>query len=74
MSLVVPGIAVALIMGLAVLGVDRVVCHVLRKRNERNEVKEHIAILGFIAETLGEAMVDLVERVEKLEAERDTEE
>lgn len=74
MSLVVPAIAVALIIGLAALGVDRIVCHVLRKRHERNEVKEHIAILGFIAESLGEAMVDLVERVEKLEAERDTEE
>jgi hypothetical protein len=74
MSLVVPAIAVALIIGLAALGVDRIVCHVLRKRHERNEVKEHIAILGFIAESLGEAMVELVERVEKLEAERDTEE
>ena len=74
MSLVVPAIAVALIIGLAALGVDRIVCHVLRKRHERNEVKEHIAILGFITESLGEAMVDLVERVEKLEAERDTEE
>lgn len=74
MSLVVRAIAVSLIAGLAILGVDRIVCHVLRKRHERNEIKEHIAILGFITETLGGAMVELVERVEKLEAERDTEE
>ena len=74
MSLVVPAIALALIVGLTALGLDRIVCHVLRKRRERNEIKEHIAILGFITETLGEAMVELVERVEKLEDERDTEE
>lgn len=74
MSLVVRVIEVSLIAGLAILGVDRIVCHVLRKRHERNEIKEHIAILGFITETLGGAMVELVERVEKLEAERDTEE
>lgn len=74
MILALQAIAVASIIGLAALGVDRIVCHVLRKRNERNEVKEHIAILGFITETLGGAMVELVERVEKLEAERDAEE
>lgn len=74
MSLVVRAIAVSLIAGLAILGVNRIVCHVIRKRRERNEIKEHIAILGFITETLGGAMVELVERVEKLEAERDAEE
>ena len=75
MSLEVPvAIALALIVGLVALGLERIVCHVLRKRNERNEIKEHIAALGFITETLGGAMVELVERVEKLESERDTEE
>lgn len=74
MILALQAIAVASIIGLAALGLDRIVCHVIRKRHERNEAKEHIAILGFITESLGEAMVDLVERVEKLEAERDTEE
>ena len=58
---------VALIL-LAAVGLDRIVCHVIRRKQDRSKIKRSIAILGETSTDLAEGMLELLERVEKLES------
>lgn len=59
-------IIVALIL-LAAVGLDRIVCHVIRRKQERSKIERSIAILGQTSTDLAEGMIELLERVEALE-------
>ena len=58
---------VALIL-LAAVGLDRIVCHVIRRKQDRDKIERSIAILGQTSTDLAEGMLELLERVEKLES------
>lgn len=58
---------VALIL-LAAVGLDRIVCHVIRRKQYRDWVERSIEILGKTSADLAEGMLELLERVEKLES------
>ena len=57
---------VALIL-LAAVGLDRIVCHVISRKQERTKIERSIAILGQTSTDLAEGMLELLERVEALE-------
>ena len=57
---------VALIL-LAAVGLDRIVCHVIRRKQDRDKIERSIAILGQTSADLAEGMIEIVERVEALE-------
>lgn len=57
---------VALIL-LAAVGLDRIVCHVIRRKQDRDKVERSIVILGQTNADLAEGMIEIVERVEALE-------
>lgn len=57
---------VALIL-LAAVGLDRIVCHVIRRKQDRDKVERSIVILGQTSADLAEGMIEIVERVEALE-------
>lgn len=57
---------VALIL-LAAVGLDRIVCHVIRRKQDRDKVERSIVILGQTSADLAEGMIEIVERIEKLE-------
>ena len=57
---------VALIL-LAAVGLDRIVCHVIRRKQDRDKIERSIAILGQTSTDLAEGMIELLERIEKLE-------
>lgn len=57
---------VALIL-LAAVGLDRIVCHVIRRKQYRDKVERSIVILGQTSADLAEGMIEIVERIEKLE-------
>ena len=57
---------VALIL-LAAVGLDRIVCHVIRRKQDRDKIERSIAILGQTSTDLAEGMLELLERVEALE-------
>nr|DAN09632.1 MAG TPA: hypothetical protein [Caudoviricetes sp.] len=57
---------VALIL-LAAVGLDRIVCHVIRRKQDRDKIERSIAILGQTSTDLAEGMIEIVERVEALE-------
>ena len=57
---------VALIL-LAAVGLDRIVCHVIRRKQYRDWDERSIAILGKTSADLAEGMIEIVERVEALE-------
>ena len=58
---------VALIL-LAAVGLDRIVCHVIRRKQYRDKIERSICILGQTSADLAEGMLELLERVEKLES------
>lgn len=58
---------VALIL-LAAVGLDRIVCHVIKRKQDRDKIERSIAILGQTSTDLAEGMLELLERVEKLES------
>ena len=58
---------VAIIL-LAAVGLDRIVCHVIRRKQYRDWVERSIEILGKTIADLAEGMLELLERVEKLES------
>ena len=58
---------VALIL-LAAVGLDRIVCHVIKRKQYRTKIERSIAILGQTSTDLAEGMLELLERVEKLES------
>lgn len=57
---------VALIL-LAAVGLDRIVCHVIKRKQDRSKIERSIAILGQTSTDLAEGMIELLERVEALE-------
>lgn len=57
---------VALIL-LAAVVLDRIVCHVIRRKQDRDKIERSIAILGQTSTDLAEGMLELLERVEALE-------
>lgn len=57
---------VALIL-MAAVGLDRIVCHVIRRKQDRLKIERSIAILGQTSTDLAEGMIEIVERIEKLE-------
>lgn len=57
---------VALIL-LAAVGLDRIVCHVIKRKQDQTKIKRSIAILGETSTDLAEGMIEIVERIEKLE-------
>lgn len=57
---------VALIL-LAAVGLDRIVCHVIRRKQDRDKIERSIEILGKTSADLAEGMIEIVERIEKLE-------
>lgn len=57
---------VALIL-LAAVGLDRIVCHVIRRKQYRDWVERSIEILGKTSADLAEGMIEIVERIEELE-------
>lgn len=57
---------VALIL-LAAVGLYRIVCHVIRRKQDRSKIERSIAILGQTSTDLAEGMLELLERVEALE-------
>ena len=57
---------VALIL-LAAVGLDRIVCHVIRRKQYLDKVERSIVILGQTSADLAEGMIEIVERVEALE-------
>lgn len=57
---------VALIL-LAAVGLDRIVCHVIRRKQDRDKIERSIVILGQTSADLAEGMIEIVERIEKLE-------
>ena len=57
---------VALIL-LSAVGLDRIVCHVIRRKQDRTKIERSIAILGQTSTDLAEGMLELLERVEALE-------
>lgn len=57
---------VALIL-LAAVGLDRIVCHVIRRKQYRDKIERSIAILGQSSADLAEGMIEIVERIEKIE-------
>ena len=57
---------VALIL-LAAVGLDRIVCHVIRRKQDLDKVERSIVILGQTSADLAEGMIEIVERVEALE-------
>lgn len=57
---------VALIL-LAAVGLDRIVCHVIRRKQDQTKIKRSIAILGETSTDLAEGMLEILERVEAIE-------
>lgn len=57
---------VALVL-LAAVGLDRIVCHVIRRKQDRLKIECSIAILGQTSTDLAEGMIELLKRVEDLE-------
>lgn len=57
---------VALVL-LAAIGLDRIVCHVIRRKQYQTKIKRSIAILGETSTDLAEGMLELLERVEAIE-------
>ena len=57
---------VALIL-LAAVGLYRIVCHVIKRKQDQTKIKRSIAILGETSTDLAEGMIELLERVEALE-------
>ena len=57
---------VALILFAAAV-LDRIVCHVIRHKQDRTKIERSIAILGQTSTDLAEGMIELLERVETLE-------
>ena len=57
---------VALIL-LSAVGLDRIVCHVIRRKQDQTKIERSIAILGETSTDLAEGMIEIVERIEKLE-------
>lgn len=57
---------VALIL-LAAVVLDRIVCHVIRRKQDRDKIERSIAILGETSTDLAEGMLELLERVEAIE-------
>ena len=57
---------VALIL-LAAVGLDRIVCHVIRRKQDHSKIERSIAILGQSSADLAEGMIEIVERIEKIE-------
>ena len=57
---------VALIL-LAAVGLDPIVCHVIRRKQDRDKIERSIAILGQTSTDLAEGMLEILERVEDLE-------
>lgn len=57
---------VALIL-LAAVGLDRIVCYVIKRKQDQTKIKRSIAILGETSTDLAEGMLELLERVEALE-------
>ena len=57
---------VALIL-LAAVGLDRIVCYVIRRKQDRDKIERSIAILGQTSTDLAEGMIELLERVEAIE-------
>ncbi len=57
---------VALIL-LAAVGLDRIVCHVIKRKQDQTKIKRSIAILGETSTDLAEGMLELLERVEAIE-------
>lgn len=57
---------VAIIL-LAAVGLDRIVCHVIRRKQDRAKIERSIAILGQTSTDMAEGMIELLERVEALE-------
>lgn len=57
---------VALIL-LAAVGLDRIVCHVIKRKQDHTKIERSIAILGQTSTDLAEGMIELLERVEALE-------
>ena len=52
---------------LAAVGLDRIVCHVIRRKQDRTKIERSIVILGQTSTDLAEGMLELLERVEALE-------
>ena len=57
---------VALIL-LAAVGLDRIVCHVIKRKQDQTKIKRSIAILGETSTDMAEGMLELLERVEAIE-------
>lgn len=57
---------VALIL-LAAVGLDRIVCHVIKRKQDQTKIKRSIAILGETSTDLAEGMIEILERVEAIE-------
>ena len=57
---------VALIL-LSAVGLDRIVCHLIRRKQDQTKIERSIAILGETSTDLAEGMIEIVERIEKLE-------
>lgn len=57
---------VALIL-LAAVGLNRIVCHVIRRKQYHTKIERSIEILGKTSADLAEGMIEIVERVEALE-------
>lgn len=52
---------------LAAVGLDRIVCHVIRRKQDHTKIERSIEILGKTSADLAEGMIEIVERIEKLE-------
>lgn len=57
---------VALIL-LAAVGLDRIVCHVIKRKQDQTRIERSIAILGQTSTDLVEGMIEILERVEAIE-------
>ena len=57
---------VALIL-LAAVGLDRIVCHVIKRKQDQTKIKRSIAILGETSTDLAEGMLELLERIKTIE-------
>lgn len=57
---------VALIL-LAAVGLDRIVCHVIKRKEYRMNIERSIGILGQTGADLAEGMLELLERIKTIE-------
>ena len=58
---------IAALILLAAVVLDRIVCHVIKRKQDRTKIECSIAILGQTSTDLAEGMLELLERVEALE-------